>query len=112
MLFRFLQGVGGAALVPLSQAVLFDINPPKDFGRAMAIWGIGVTMGPILGPALGGWLTDNYTWRWVFYINLPIGMLAFVGLCFTLPENRNAKSLALRFFRFHRLSSCDRRACS
>ena len=60
VLFRFLQGVGGAALVPLSQAVLFDINPPKDFGRAMSIWGIGVTMGPILGPALGGWLTDNY----------------------------------------------------
>src|ERR1700759_4523515 len=67
VLFRFLQGVGGAALVPLSQAVLFDINPPKDFGRAMSIWGIGVTMGPILGPALGGWLTENYSWRWVFY---------------------------------------------
>jgi len=57
VLFRFLQGVGGAALVPLSQAVLFDINPPRNFGRAMAIWGIGVTLGPILGPALGGWLT-------------------------------------------------------
>jgi DHA2 family multidrug resistance protein len=104
VLFRFLQGVGGAALVPLSQAVLFDINPPKDFGRAMAVWGIGVTMGPILGPALGGWLTENYTWRWVFYINLPIGALAFAGLYFTMPENRNAQSSRFDFFGFITLS--------
>ena len=104
VLFRFLQGVGGAALVPLSQAVLFDINPPKDFGRAMAIWGIGVTMGPILGPALGGWLTENYTWRWVFYINLPIGILAFIGLYFTLPDNRNAQGSRFDFFGFISLS--------
>ena len=104
VLFRFLQGVGGAALVPLSQAVLFDINPPKDFGRAMAIWGIGVTMGPILGPALGGWLTENYSWRWVFYINLPIGVLAFIGLYFTLPENRNAQGSRFDFFGFTTLS--------
>src|ERR1700683_2749104 len=61
--FRLLQGVGGAALVPLSQAVLFDINPPKNFGRSMSIWGMGVTMGPILGPALGGWLTEDYSCR-------------------------------------------------
>ncbi len=104
VLFRFLQGVGGAALVPLSQAVLFDINPPKDFGRAMSIWGIGVTMGPILGPALGGWLTDNYSWRWVFYINLPIGVLAFAGLFFTMPESRNAQSSRFDFFGFASLS--------
>ena len=97
VLFRFVQGVGGAALVPLSQAVLFDINPPKDFGRAMSIWGIGVTMGPILGPALGGWLTEDYNWRWVFFINLPIGMLAFAGLFFTMPENRNAKASRFDF---------------
>ncbi|HUO02552.1 MAG TPA: DHA2 family efflux MFS transporter permease subunit [Rhizomicrobium sp.] len=104
VLFRFLQGVGGAALVPLSQAVLFDINPPKDFGRAMSIWGIGVTMGPILGPALGGWLTDNYSWRWVFYINLPIGVLAFAGLFFTMPESRNAQSSRFDFLGFTSLS--------
>jgi len=90
--------------VPLSQAVLFDINPPKDFGRAMSIWGIGVTMGPILGPALGGWLTDNYSWRWVFYINLPIGVLAFAGLFFTMPESRNAKSSRFDFLGFTSLS--------
>jgi DHA2 family multidrug resistance protein len=100
VLFRFLQGMGGAALVPLSQAVLFDINMPKDFGRAMSIWGIGVTMGPILGPALGGWLTDNYSWRWVFYINLPVGIMTFIGLYFTMPENRNAKSSRFDFLGF------------
>src|SRR5580698_10418025 len=104
VLFRFLQGVGGAALVPLSQAVLFDINLPKDFGRAMSIWGIGVTMGPILGPALGGWLTENYSWRWVFYINLPIGILAFLGLFFTLPDSRNAKGSRFDFLGFGSLS--------
>jgi DHA2 family multidrug resistance protein len=104
VLFRFLQGVGGAALVPLSQAVLFDINSPKDFGRAMSIWGVGVTMGPILGPALGGWLTDNYSWRWVFYINLPIGVLAFAGLVLTMPESRNAQSSRFDFFGFATLS--------
>ena len=104
VLFRFLQGVGGAALVPLSQAVLFDINSPKDFGRAMAVWGMGVTLGPILGPALGGWLTDNYSWRWVFYINLPFGVLAFLGLFFTLPESRNAQSSRFDFFGFGTLS--------
>lgn len=104
VLFRFLQGVGGAALVPLSQAVLFDINPPERFGRAMSIWGVGVTMGPILGPALGGWLTDHYSWRWVFYINLPIGALAFTGLILTMPENRNAQRSRFDFFGFSTLS--------
>jgi DHA2 family multidrug resistance protein len=104
VLFRLLQGVGGAALVPLSQAVLFDINSPRNFGRAMSIWGVGVTMGPILGPALGGWLTDNYSWRWVFYINLPIGVLAFAGLVSTLPESRGARSSGFDFFGFATLS--------
>ena len=78
MLFRLLQGVFGAALVPLSQAVLLDINPPRKHGQAMAMWGVGVMVGPILGPTLGGWLTDNYNWRWVFYINLPVGILALL----------------------------------
>jgi DHA2 family multidrug resistance protein len=58
--FRVLQGISGAALVPLSQAILFDINPPEHFGRAMAMWGVGVMLGPIVGPALGGWLTEDY----------------------------------------------------
>lgn len=86
VLFRLLQGIGGAALVPLSQAVMLDINPPERHARAMSIWGMGVVLGPILGPALGGWLTENYNWRWVFYINLPFGILSFLGISAYLKE--------------------------
>src|ERR1700694_1809249 len=91
VLFRILQGVFGAALVPLSQSVLLDIYPKERQGSAMALWGIAVMVGPVLGPVLGGWLTENYTWRWVFYINLPIGVLAFLGMTAFLPDSeRNA----------------------
>lgn len=85
---RLLQGVFGAALVPLSQAVLLDINPPHKVGSAMAIWGAGIMVGPILGPMLGGWLTENLDWRWVFFINLPVGIFALYGIWRYLPENR------------------------
>ncbi|MFS2008105.1 DHA2 family efflux MFS transporter permease subunit [Duganella sp. CT11-25] len=77
---RLLQGIFGAALVPLSQATLLDINPREKHGSAMAVWGMGVMIGPILGPTLGGWLTDSYNWRWVFFINIPIGAVAFYGI--------------------------------
>ncbi len=80
VLARLLQGVFGAALVPLSQAVMLDINPPERHARAMAVWGMGVMLGPILGPTLGGYLTDNVSWRWVFLINLPVGVLSFLGV--------------------------------
>ncbi|MFZ6044628.1 DHA2 family efflux MFS transporter permease subunit [Pseudomonas sp. CR3202] len=86
VLFRLLQGVFGAALVPLSQAVLLDTYPTEQHGSAMAIWGVGVMVGPILGPSLGGWLTEYYNWRWVFYINLPFGLLAWFGLAAFLKE--------------------------
>ena len=76
VLFRAMQGVFGAALVPLSQATMLDIFPPAQRGQAMAIWVMGVVVGPIMGPTLGGYLTDFYNWRWVFYINLPFGILA------------------------------------
>src|ERR1700735_4593171 len=92
VLARMLQGICGAALVPLSQATLLDINPPSRHARAMAIWVMGVTIGPILGPALGGWLTENYNWRWVFYINVPFGVLAFLGTLSFLPEAAIRKS--------------------
>ena len=84
--FRFLQGVFGASLVPLSQAVMLDSYPREKHGAAMALWGVGVMIGPILGPSLGGWLTEYYSWRWVFYINLPFGLLAWFGLSAFLQE--------------------------
>ena len=86
VLFRWLQGLFGAALVPLSQTVLLNINPPERHGSAMAAWGMAVMAAPILGPVLGGWLTEDYSWRWVFYINLPIGILAFIGMTMFLPQ--------------------------
>lgn len=86
VLFRVFQGMFGAALVPLSQATLLDIYPYERRGFAMAIWGTGVMLGPIMGPTLGGWLTENYSWRWVFYINLPFGLLAAAGLMIFLPK--------------------------
>src|SRR6476619_5160185 len=88
VLFRVLQGMFGAALVPLSQTVLFNINTKERQGSAMALWGVAVMAGPVLGPVLGGWLTEAYSWRYVFYINLPIGVLAFVGMTTFLPENK------------------------
>jgi DHA2 family multidrug resistance protein len=78
--FRLLQGVFGASLVPLSQSVLLDTYPSEKRGAAMAMWGMGVMVGPILGPTLGGYLTEYYNWRWVFYINLPFGILSFLGI--------------------------------
>ena len=81
VVFRLLQGMFGAALVPLSQATMLDIYPVEQRGTAMAIWGVGVMVGPILGPTLGGYLTEVYNWRCVFYVNLPFGILATPGWC-------------------------------
>src|SRR3954447_5293650 len=84
--FRALQGVGGAFIVPLAQATLFDINPREKHGSAMALFGGGVMIGPILGPVLGGWLTDNYNWRWVFLVNLPVGILCILVMMRFMPK--------------------------
>lgn len=93
ILFRLLQGIFGAALVPLSQAILVDIYPPKELGKAMAIWGTGVMVGPVLGPTLGGYLTEIASWRWTFYINVPVGIfaaiLAWRALPATLKKSRS-----------------------
>jgi DHA2 family multidrug resistance protein len=78
ILFRVLQGATGGALQPLSQAVLLEAFPPHARGKAMAFWGLGIVVAPILGPVLGGWLTDNYSWRWVFYVNIPVGVASIV----------------------------------
>lgn len=84
--FRLLQGVFGAAIVPLSQTFLLDINPREKAGQAMAMWGAGIMVGPIIGPTLGGWLTESYNWRWVFLINLPVGVMALAGCLAFLPR--------------------------
>src|SRR5213083_2417786 len=78
ILFRVVQGATGGALQPLSQAVLLEAFPPQDRGKAMGFWGLGIVVAPILGPVLGGWLTDSYSWRWVFYINIPVGIASIV----------------------------------
>jgi len=80
VLFRALQGICGASLVPLSQTLMMEAYPREEQGKAMAMWGVGTMLGPIAGPTLGGWLTDDYSWRWVFYINLPVGVLCTMGL--------------------------------
>ncbi len=104
VLFRVLQGLFGAALVPLSQTVLMNINPKERQGSAMALWGVAVMAGPVLGPVLGGWLTEAYSWRYVFYINLPIGMLAFLGMSTFLPEPARNASEKLDWLGFGTLS--------
>jgi DHA2 family multidrug resistance protein len=86
---RLVQGLCGAGLIPLGQATLLDINPPEKQGQAMAMAGLGAMLGPLAGPSLGGWLTDAFSWRWVFLINIPVGLIAFVGLWLTLPETRD-----------------------
>src|SRR4051812_5217729 len=100
VLFRLLQGVFGAALVPLSQSTMLDIYPPEQRGSAMAIWGMGVMVGPILGPTLGGYLTENLNWRWVFYVNLPFGILALLGLMFFLPKGESQSGRRFDWFGF------------
>lgn len=86
--FRLLQGFFGAALVPLSQSILLDIYTPEERGSAMALFGVSVMVGPVLGPVIGGWLTENISWRWVFYINLPLGALALAGVAIFVTETK------------------------
>ncbi len=93
ILFRLLQGAFGAALSPLSQSIMLDLYPPQKRGSIMAIWGMGVMLGPILGPTLGGWLTESYNWRWVFYVNLPFGIAAVTGISLFLRDTHRDGTL-------------------
>lgn len=104
VLFRLLQGAFGASLIPLSQSVLLDTFPRAQHGSAMALWGVGVMVGPILGPTLGGWLTEYYSWRWIFYINLPFGLLAWFGLALHLRESETATARRFDLFGFAMLA--------
>jgi DHA2 family multidrug resistance protein len=104
VLFRLLQGAFGAGLVPLSQAVLLDTYPRERHGSAMAMWGMGVMVGPILGSTLGRYLTEFYNWRFVFYINLPFGILALLGILLFVPETRREPGRPFDWFGFGLLS--------
>jgi DHA2 family multidrug resistance protein len=104
VLFRFAQGMFGAALVPLSQATMMNIYPVEQRGQAMAIWGVGVMVGPIVGPTLGGYLTELYNWRYVFYVNLPFGTLATLGLLYALPSEEPQVGLRFDWFGFGALA--------
>ena len=102
--FRLLQGLFGAALVPLSQSILLDIYSVEERGSAMALFGVSVMVGPVLGPVIGGWLTENVSWRWVFYINVPIGALAFFGVSMFVQETKLDLKARLDWLGFGMLS--------
>ncbi|MGO8024296.1 DHA2 family efflux MFS transporter permease subunit [Rhizobium leguminosarum] len=102
--FRLLQGLFGASLVPLSQGILLDIYTVEERGSAMALFGVSVMVGPVLGPVIGGWLTDNISWRWVFYINVPIGALAFMGIVVYVTETKRELLAKLDWFGFGMMS--------
>jgi DHA2 family multidrug resistance protein len=104
VLFRLLQGVFGAALVPLSQAVMLDSYALHERAKAMAIWGMGVMMGPIMGPSLGAWLTETYSWHWVFFVNLPFGIFTVLGLLIFMDETKKDFSLRFDWFGFTALA--------
>ncbi len=104
VLYRVLQGVCGAGLVPLGQATLFTIYPRERHGHAMAIFSTGAMMGPIIGPTLGGWLTENLDWRWCFYINLPVGALVALGVLVFIRPSRPMRSELFDMFGFAMLS--------
>jgi DHA2 family multidrug resistance protein len=102
---RALQGASGAALIPLSQAILLDINPPENYAKAMAIFSLGSMAGPLIGPTLGGWLTDSFSWRWVFFINIPLGILSLLGMLAFLYESRNETQSRFDWFGFFTVSA-------
>ena len=104
VLFRLLQGVFGAALVPLSQAVMLDYYTLQERAKAMSIWGMGVMMGPIMGPSLGAWLTETYSWHWVFFVNLPFGFVTVLGLIIFMDETKQDLELRFDWFGFGALA--------
>ncbi len=104
VLARLLQGACGAALIPLSQAILLDINPPENYAKAMGIFGAAAMAGPVIGPTLGGWLTDSLSWRWVFFVNVPFGILSFLGILAFVPGGREQRPLRFDLFGFMTVS--------
>jgi DHA2 family multidrug resistance protein len=93
VIFRFLQGAGGGAMLSTSQAILVETFPPEELGLANGLFGLGVVVGPTVGPTLGGWITDNYSWPWIFYVNLPIGLIAVLMAMAFLPDARESRKV-------------------
>jgi DHA2 family multidrug resistance protein len=104
VLFRLLQGMAAASVMPLSQAVMLDIFPPKMVPRVMSLWSAALVLGPVMGPTIGGWLTENFSWRWVFYINLPLGILAFLGIYVFMSADRGGRQRPFDFLGFGALA--------
>jgi DHA2 family multidrug resistance protein len=100
VIFRLLQGIAGAAMMPLSQTVMLDLFPPRQIPQVMALWSASVVLGPIIGPALGGWLTENASWRWVFFINAPLGALSFLGLLLFMSSDEGGRQRPFDFLGF------------
>jgi DHA2 family multidrug resistance protein len=100
VIFRLIQGIAGASLMPLSQTVMLDIYPQRQIPQVMSVWSAAVIMGPIIGPALGGWITESLSWRWVFYINLPVGILAFLGVYLFMGRDRGGNQRPFDFLGF------------
>jgi MFS transporter, DHA2 family, multidrug resistance protein len=100
VIFRILQGAAGSLLMPISQAVIMDVYPKEKHAPALAVWSMGVMMAPIFGPSIGGYLTEAYSWRWVFYVNLPVGVLSMIGIAMFLPESRRDRSIRFDLFGF------------
>jgi DHA2 family multidrug resistance protein len=100
VIFRLLQGIAGASLIPLSQTVMLDIYPQRLIPRVMSIWSAAIILGPIIGPTLGGWLTEDFSWRWVFYINVPIGILAFLGIWTFMDTDEGGRQRPFDFLGF------------
>ncbi|MGH7025010.1 MAG: MDR family MFS transporter [Caulobacteraceae bacterium] len=100
VIFRLIQGIAGASTIPVSQSVMLDVFPQRQIPTVMAVWSSAVILGPILGPVLGGWLTESYTWRWVFYINVPIGILAYLGLQLFMADDPGGRQRPFDFLGF------------
>jgi MFS transporter, DHA2 family, multidrug resistance protein len=100
VVFRILQGAAGSLLMPISQAIIMDVYPKEKHTSALAVWSMGVMMAPIFGPSIGGYLTEAYSWRWVFYVNLPVGVVSFIGIVIFLPESRRDRSVRFDLFGF------------
>ncbi len=94
VIFRFIQGAGGGAMLSTSQAILVETFPPEELGMANGLFGLGVVVGPTVGPTLGGWITDSYSWRWIFYVNLPIGILAALMAMAFIPESGDLRKVS------------------